>query len=211
MPVASPPVPLEPARAARLLAALFGIVTSMAALVCGPLAPDALAQQPKTQQPPAQQPPGQQRLIPGGGRDGQEFQDWKLHCGHAQGQTAEICEMRQTVVDANKKPVLLAIVGRLPNRPDPGLVMILPLGISIPPGVALKIDQGQEGRAQVTRCLAQGCQVEVLLNPDVLASFKAGTKATVGFQVTDPQGKQQRIDVPLSLLGFSAALGEVMK
>ncbi len=211
MPVASTPVPLKAAHAARRLAALIGIVTSMAVLASVPLVPGALAQQTQAPQPPAQQPLAQQKLIPGGGRDGQEFQDWRLHCGHAPGQTSEICEMRQQVDDANKKPVLLAVVGKLPNRPDPGLLMILPLGISIPPGVALKIDQGQEGRAQVTRCLAQGCQVEVLLSPDVLASFKAGTKATVGFQVTDPQGKQQRIDVPLSLLGFSAALAEVMK
>jgi invasion protein IalB len=200
MPIAPTLAPPAIVRAARRPAALFGIASLITTLACGPLAPGAHAQ------------PAQQTLIPsGGGRDGQDFQDWKLHCGQPQGQTAEICEMRQQVVDANKKPVLLAVVGRLPNREMPGLLLILPLGISIPPGVAFQIDQGQVGRAQVTRCLAQGCQVEVLLESELLTSLKAGTKATVGFQITDPQGKQQRIDVPLSLLGFSAAVAEVMK
>jgi invasion protein IalB len=49
----------------------------------------------------------------------------------------------------------------------------------------------------------------MLLEPDLLNRLKAGTKATVFFEAIDPQGERQRLGVPISLLGFTAALNEV--
>ena len=119
--------------------------------------------------------------------------------------------MRQRIVDQNGNRVVLAVVGRLPNIDVPGLLILLPLGISLPPGTFLKIDQGEERRVPVERCESQGCRIELLLDDDLLARLKAGSRATVGFHVYDGQGKRPRVDVPISLIGFSAALAEVMK
>ena len=144
-----------------------------------------------------------------GPRDGQTFQDWTLHCQLPEPER-EVCEMRQRIVDQNGNRVLLAVVGRLPNIDIPGLLILLPLGIPLPSGAFLKIDQGQEGGVPIERCEATGCRIELLLDKDLLPRFKAGSRATVSFHVYDG-GKQPRVDVPVSLIGFSAALAEVMK
>ena len=146
-----------------------------------------------------------------GPRDGQEFQDWTLHCRAPEGPTPDVCEMHQRVVNQEGERVMLAVVGRLPNIDTPGLLFVLPLGISLPPGAFLRIDQGEEERVPVERCERQGCRIELLLDDELLARLKAGTRATVAFHVYDGQGQRPRVDVPVSLLGFSAALAEVMK
>jgi invasion protein IalB len=143
-------------------------------------------------------------------RDGQQFQDWKLRCKAAEGQP-ELCEMEQRVENQKGDRVLLAVVGRVRSLDAPGMLILLPLGIALPPGAFLKIDDGERQRVEISLCEKVGCRIEMLLKPDLLTQLKAGTKATVSFHVFDQQGKQPEVDVPISLLGFSAALGEVMK
>jgi invasion protein IalB len=145
-----------------------------------------------------------------GPRDGNVLQDWTLRCQLPQPER-EVCEMRQRIVDQNGNRVVLAVVGRLPNIDIPGLLILLPLGIPLPPGTFFRIDQGQEERVQVERCESEGCRIELLLDDDLLPRLKAGNQATVSFHIYDGQGQQPRVDVPISLIGFSAALAEVMQ
>ena len=193
---------LAPPAPPRRAAALLGIATLVGALaIAGNTAP-ARAQATEAQEGGEPKP---------GPRDGQEFQDWRLRCEAATELQPEFCEMRQRIVDREGNRVVLAAVGRLPNIDTPGLLFILPLGISLPPGTFLQIDQGEEQRVPVERCEEQGCRIELLLEDELLARLKAGTKATLSFYVYDGQGNRPRVDVPISLLGFSAALTEVMK
>jgi len=158
--------------------------------------------------------PGTQGAPPAtvkGPRDGQQLQDWTLRCELPQGQPPEFCEMRQRVVNQQNEQVLLAVVGRLPQLGKPGLLIVLPLGISLPPGAFLKIDQGADTPVPIERCERQGCRIEIILEGELLTQLKAGSKAIIGFHVYDGEGGRPRVDVPVSLLGFSAALAEVMK
>ena len=148
--------------------------------------------------------------VPSGPRDGTVLQDWTLRCQLPE-PDQEICEMRQRIVDQNGNRVVLAVVGRLPNVDIPGLLILLPLGIALPPGTFLQIDQGEERRVQVERCESQGCRIELLLDGELLPLLKAGSQARIGFHVYDGQGERPRVEVPISLIGFSAALAEVMK
>ena len=194
-PIVPPCAPRRPATALAI-AALLGAVT-----VAGGAAP-ALAQ--ATATPESAQPKA-------GPRDGLEFENWRLRCEAATEQRPEFCEMRQWIVDAQGNRVALAAVGRLPDIDKPGFLFILPLGISLPPGTFLKIDQSEEQRVPVERCEQQGCRIELVLEGELLSRLKAGTQATVSSYVHDGRGNLRRVDVPLSLLGFSAALAEVMK
>jgi invasion protein IalB len=147
----------------------------------------------------------------GSPRDGQRFQDWTLHCVTvAQGQP-EACEMLQDVAN-DKGRVLLMMVGRVPNVDTPGLLILLPLGIALPPGVSLKVDDGDRRPLEIKLCAKEGCHAEQApLKPELLGALKAGSKGTVSFYVYTRQGKQQQVNIPVSLRGFSAALAEVMK
>jgi invasion protein IalB len=171
-----------------------------------PAQPDADAEQ----SPPAQQAPATGKAAPAEPPvQLQHFQDWAVRCGRPEGQTQEICEMLQERSDEEGRPMMGVAVARVANSPDPGMLIILPLGIALPEGVALKVDDGEELPVPVQRCQRRGCEIEVLLEPDLLGQLKTGRQATVLFHVEQPKGVQ-RVAVPISLLGFTAALDEVL-
>jgi invasion protein IalB len=49
----------------------------------------------------------------------------------------------------------------------------------------------------------------MLMEPPLLNRLKAGREAKVFFEAYDPEGQLQRLGVPISLLGFTAALNEL--
>lgn len=189
--------------AAAAMAVALGLGTSI-----------ALAQE--AQQVPAPTAPAQQAPAPQGGAAQPELelterqiQDWMVRCGRPEGQEQEVCEMQQQQVDSEDRTVMAVAVGRVPGTSNVGLLILLPLGILLPAGVTMQIDGGAAIPLEVERCEREGCRIERILEPDLLNRLKAGTKATVFFQAVDPQGKRQRLGVPISLLGFTAALNEV--
>ena len=189
--------------AAAAMAVALGLGTSI-----------ALAQE--AQQVPAPTAPAQQAPAPQGGAAQPELelterqiQDWMVRCGRPEGQEQEVCEMQQQQVDSEDRTVMAVAVGRVPCTSNVGLLILLPLGILLPAGVTMQIDGGAAIPLEVERCEREGCRIERILEPDLLNRLKAGTKATVFFQAVDPQGKRQRLGVPISLLGFTAALNEV--
>jgi invasion protein IalB len=141
----------------------------------------------------------------------QQFQDWAVRCGQPAEGGQRACEMVQQRQDEQGQTVLAIAVGNIPNAPDPGMLIILPLGIWLPPGVILRVDNGEEVPARIERCERRGCQVELLLESKVLTLLKSGREVNVLFQIYDEQGQTRLVGVPFSLLGFTAALDEVVK
>ncbi|MGH6917970.1 MAG: invasion associated locus B family protein, partial [Geminicoccaceae bacterium] len=144
------------------------------------------------------------------GLEVRQFQDWAVRCGRQGEGAQEACEMVQQRLDEEGQTVLAIAVGKVPNTNDPGMLIILPLGIWLPPGVVLQVDNGEEVPARVERCERRGCQVELLLDAKALTLLKSGREANVLFQIYDETGQPKVVGVPFSLLGFTAALNEVM-
>ena len=199
----------DSARAGALRQASARLAAVAAAVALGLGAPLAHAQQ--APQAPAQAAPPQQggAAQPGVELTERQFQDWMVRCGRPEGQEQEVCEMQQQQVDSEDRTVMAVAVGRVPGTSNVGLLILLPLGILLPAGVTMQIDGGAAIPLEVERCEREGCRIERIVEPDLLNRLKGGTKATVFFQAVDPQGKRQRLGVPISLLGFTAALTEV--
>jgi invasion protein IalB len=180
----------------------------IAALVAVPEAGPRAQQTPGTEQaPPTQPAPGTEGTAASERvTRTEQHQDWLVRCGRP-GQS-EVCEMVQQPVGEKGEPVMAVAVGKVPGNPNPGMIILLPLGIALPPGVELRIDGGAAIETPVERCERQGCQVEMLLEPDLLTALKAGSRVTVDFHVHRQDGLQ-RVRVPFSLLGFTTALDEV--
>jgi invasion protein IalB len=143
------------------------------------------------------------------GLEVRQFQDWAVRCGRPAEGAAEACEMLQQRQDEQGQTVLAIAVGDVPNNDSPGMLIILPLGVWLPPGVVVKVDGGKEVPARIERCERRGCQVELLLEPEVLTVLKSGREANVLFQIYDQSGQPKVVGVPFSLLGFTAALEEI--
>ena len=180
------------------------------AAVMSAAVPDVLAQATQEPTPAPQQGVPQGETAPAEGTiTERQFKDWTVRCGRHSEQGPQACEMQQQQVDQENRTIMTVAVGQVPGTSDLGLLVMLPLGILLPAGVTLQIDGGAEVPLQVDRCERQGCRIEMLLEPDLLDRLKAGSKATVFFEAMNPQGDRQRLGVPVSLLGFTAALNEV--
>ncbi len=78
--------------------------------------------------------------------------------------------------------------------------MITPLGVLLPSGLGLKIDNEDVGRAGFVRCVAEGCLAEVIMENELLGKLRRGSQATFIVFETPEAG----IGIPISLTGFSA-------
>ena len=78
------------------------------------------------------------------------------------------------------------------------LRVIAPLGVLLPSGLGLKVDQTDIGRAGFVRCLPTGCVAEVVMEDKLLDQMKAATNATFVIFQTPEEG----IGIPLALNGF---------
>ncbi len=139
--------------------------------------------------------------------DGQIFKDWRLRCDKADAATPPSCHIFQTVVVSQTGQPFLYVAAGYP-REGPGgptLFLSLPLGIHLPSGVSLSVDQGQPVPVPVVHCDRDGCHARLALDRRLIKSLQAGLVAQVGFQ----DGVGQPITVPVSLRGFTAALKAV--
>ena len=76
--------------------------------------------------------------------------------------------------------------------------MVAPLGVLLPSGLGLKVDQTDVGRAGFVRCLPTGCIAEVMMEDKLIDQLRNGTTATFIIFQTPEEG----IGIPLTLAGF---------
>ncbi len=129
------------------------------------------------------------------------FDDWQLRCETPAGAKAEQCALVQYVA-AEDRPnlTLVVIVLKTADNRNYLLRVVAPLGVLLPSGLGLKIDQNDIGRAGFVRCLTTGCVAEVVMDEGLLRSFKNGTQATFIIFQTPEEG----VGIPLSMKGFAA-------
>jgi invasion protein IalB len=131
------------------------------------------------------------------------FGDWQMRCETPAGATAEQCALVQNVVAEDRPSVtLVIIVLKTADGKSRLLRVVAPLGILLPSGLGLKIDQTDIGRAGFVRCLATGCVAEVVMDDNLLTQLRGGQAATFIVFQTPEEG----IGIPVSLNGFAAGL-----
>lgn len=138
-------------------------------------------------------------------QDVQVFKDWYLRCGSAQ--TGEKrCILLQDLIDQeSKRPLMQLAVGFWGPDNLRGIIITLPLGVTLPPGIEVQIDGQPIGRAPFFQCTVNGCQSRVPLEDELLAKLKAGQGGVVAFR--DGQGRN--VPLAFSLRGFTAGFGAV--
>jgi invasion protein IalB len=125
--------------------------------------------------------------------------DWQLRCETPPGAAKEQCGLLQKVADENKPNINLeVIVVKLADGTKHILRVIAPLGVLLPSGLGLKIDDTDVGRAGFVRCLPDGCVAEVVMDEKLIDQMKTGQKATFIIFQTPEEG----IGIPLAMAGF---------
>ncbi len=93
---------------------------------------------------------------------------------------------------------LTVIVLKTADKKAKIMRVLAPLGVLLPSGLGLKIDDTDLGRAGFVRCLPNGCVAEVILEDKLLEKLKTGKTATFVIFQTPEEG----IGIPISLKGF---------
>nr|WP_246374923.1 invasion associated locus B family protein [Pseudochelatococcus contaminans] len=126
--------------------------------------------------------------------------EWQMRCETPPGASAEQCALVQNVAAEDRPNItLLVIVLKTADNKSRLLRVVAPLGVLLPAGLGLKIDQTDVGRAGFVRCLNTGCIAEVVMDDTLLDRLKQGQTATFIVFQTPEEG----IGIPVTLDGFS--------
>ena len=125
--------------------------------------------------------------------------DWQIRCDTPAGAQTEQCALIQSVTAEDRPNVgLTVIVLKTADQKTRLMRVLAPLGVLLPSGLGLKIDQADIGRAGFVRCLTTGCVAEVVMDDALLGQLKGGKNATFIVFQTPEEG----VGVPVSLNGF---------
>ncbi len=141
---------------------------------------------------------------------GKNFKDWGHKCEKPKGFDKEICFIFQRITNKeNDKKVADITIAYAPKAGSkPLMVVTLPLGVFLPAGIQLRVDQEKEtARAQFVQCIQDGCQARVVMDDKMMSKLKGGNRLGVAFLT--PQQKQ--LGFPVSLSGFTAAIDSLKK
>ena len=132
--------------------------------------------------------------------------DWQVRCETPPGASKEQCALLQSIAAEDRSNInLIVIVLKTADGKNRLLRVIAPLGVLIPSGLGLKIDDTDIGHAGFVRCLPSGCVAEVVMEDKLLDQLKTGKNAVFIIFQTPEEG----IGIPLKLTGFAEAFGEL--
>jgi invasion protein IalB len=128
-----------------------------------------------------------------------KFGDWDMRCETPPGASREQCALIQSIAAEDRPNVsLVVIVLKTADGKSRLLRVVAPLGVLLPAGLGLKVDQTDVGRTNFVRCMPSGCVAEVVMDDKLIDQLGNGKTATFIIFNTPEEG----IGIPLALSGF---------
>lgn len=132
--------------------------------------------------------------------------DWQIRCDTPPGAQAEQCALIQSVVAEDRSNAgLTVIILKTADQKSKLMRVVAPLGVLLPSGLGLKLDNADVGRAGFVRCLPNGCVAEVVMDDKLLGQLKTGKQATFIIFQTPEEG----IGIPMQLGGFGEGFAKL--
>lgn len=136
----------------------------------------------------------------------QTYGAWQVSCRTPPGAKEEKCALVQSVTAEDRPNVGLTVVFYKAIGEDKKLLrVVVPLGVLLPTGLGLKIDNQDIGNAPFLKCSKRGCIAEVVLQDEVIKKMMGG--GTAMFIIFDTP--EAGIGIPVSLQGFGDALANL--
>lgn len=132
--------------------------------------------------------------------------DWSLVCDTPPGARGKQCALVQSVIAEDQQNVGLTVIVLKTADGEKRIIRVLaPLGVLLPTGLGLKVDDANIGSVQFVRCLSNGCIAEVVMQGDLVEKLKNGETAVFIVFKTPEQG----IGIPVTLNGFAEGLEQL--
>jgi invasion protein IalB len=175
----------------------LGLALVLAVATAGPLSAQAAPEPPPDAAAGATGPGSMVRETHGA---------WQVSCRTPPGAKEEKCALVQSVTAEDRPNVGLTVVFYKAIGENKRLLrVVVPLGVLLPTGLGLKIDNQDVGNAPFLKCGKRGCVAEVVLEEEVIGKLKKGETAMFIIFDTPEAG----IGIPVSLQGFSDAFASL--
>jgi invasion protein IalB len=131
---------------------------------------------------------------------------WAARCGSASRDAPLECAIEQSAVLPRTGQLVILVNIRVPaDTHTPSALIQLPLGLNLPGGAKLQVDDGTATDMQIQTCEARGCYAGTTIAPDLLAAMKSGKQLKILFQNLN----KETLTVPLPLADFAAAYDKI--
>jgi invasion protein IalB len=129
--------------------------------------------------------------------------EWSSQCvSVARGGDAD-CSMEQRLVVQQTGQLVIVVSVRVPH--GPAMLVQLPLGLFLPAGIQLGVDDRATQNLPVQRCDANGCYAGLPVDPALLAALKTGK----ALRLTMRNMAQEPVTFEVPLAGFGAAFERI--
>jgi invasion protein IalB len=131
---------------------------------------------------------------------------WAARCSSASREAPLECAIEQTAILQKTGQLIVLVNIRVPSDTRTPVVLVqLPLGINLPGGAKLQVDDGHATDLQIQTCEARGCYAGTPIAPDLLAALKSGKQLKILFQSL----AKETITIPLPLADFTTAYDKI--
>jgi invasion protein IalB len=131
---------------------------------------------------------------------------WAVRCSSASREAPLECAMEQTAVLSKTGQLIVLVNIRVPSDTRVPVAMVqLPLGLNLPGGARLQVDDGKTADLQIQTCENRGCYAGTAIAPDVLAALKSGKELKLSFQNL----AKETITIPMPLTDFATAYDKI--
>ena len=183
-------------------------VLALAAFACVP----ASAQAPKKAAPAAPAPahtPAPQ-AAPSPSAEQQTAQPpapgWVSRCSSLGRDAPLECAIEETAVLTKTGQLIVLVNIRVASDTHQPVALVqLPLGLNLPAGAKLQVDDGKVIDLQIQTCENRGCYSNAPVSPEMLTALKSGKQLKVAFQNLN----KEIITIPMPLADFAAAYEKI--
>jgi len=131
---------------------------------------------------------------------------WTARCTSASRDAPLECVIEETAILTKTGQLIVLVNVRVPSDTHAPVALVqLPLGLNLPAGAKLQVDDGKVIDLQIQTCENRGCYANTPVSPEFLAALKSGRQLKISFQNL---GKET-ITVPMPLADFASAYDKI--
>src|SRR3954451_11202143 len=131
---------------------------------------------------------------------------WVVRCTSVSRDAPLECAMEQNAVLTKTGQTIVLINIRIaPDTRTPVALLQLPLGLNLPIGAKLQVDEGKTVGLPIQTSENRGCYASTPIAPDLLATLRSGKQLKVSFQ----NMAKETIAIPMPLGDFAAAYDKI--
>jgi len=131
---------------------------------------------------------------------------WVARCTSASRDAPLECAIEQSAVLTKTGQLIVLVNIRVPSDTHaPVAIIQLPLGLNLPVGAKLQIDDGKTADLQIQTCEQRGCYANTAISPELLTAMKSGKQLKVSFQNL----AKEEMTIPMPLADFAAAYEKI--